>query len=1269
MVKMKSLKKPYRSKTTSPVCHFSPNMVLNNRKKLQKPRVKRVSWRDQQMDGVSLTSEVGSMGSGGGGGPLQDPAILMVRETTTANKSIIRYSREQLLKLRDVPAAKKRPDFLNTNDTSSLPIFDPDRWNFDKRKPSSGNNTAPSEGEGADSQQRGTIANRRSTADPRERLRKECVGGGGDGIVLSPQRRSFNSGCFVPAGRQGTTSNTSQGAGQGGGQSGRSHSPVGGKGAGDGHLGLREIQTGAPPSGGNRRIGSGRILRDSSWDYPDKQQSDAGDDYVASSKYERRSFGGGFDRDRDRDNTKDRRNNGRYGRKISETREMEEPEWFSSGPMSQNDTIELRGFEDEKPVTKKKVPPSSLKRLEKWSKKKDSQQETIDENESVSSALQANAEKDAQKDGSEEKEVKQAVDRKKEDSGKDDSKEGDKHTVNNEQGFNFDDILECQSIAGLLPNGVGNEAEAQAKSRFSRWFKQDSPEKQSQPNTNPSRHSSLPSEDDHNLIIKDLLKDISEPAGPPGDSEAYFAPISPAGNNSMGAGPPFGAGQPQGRHPHHQQQLAPQQQGQGLSIMDLLRAGGNKGAQQQQHQAQAGHQAAVEMLKQPPIAGKILSLDELEAKIRQNAEASSGIPQKHVQQHPPQKPDEDMTAAFKKLLAQAQAGGHPAASNGPMNKPQPMSLLEMLNHSQQQDEAARMAAVHHQPHAGAHHTTSSAAAHHNLMGGPTSPAAPSASSNVNSMHHLNELTLKLQQAQQYHQQQQQKQQMEMFNKLINAATSAGQVRLSPLQHELGLQQSRELLNRPEAQAILQGLKRGEITPQHLYQQLTSSALQPRHRDMLSAILKLHGYGPTPPRGLSPVPPPPQPQPPQQTAAQLAFQQQQQQQLRVSPLPPNAYCVSPILATSPNTLTVPALHQRIPSPRELQVHTQNILQRALIKKKLEEQQENYRKKQELQQQRERGSSPAISPASGVNNVQSSSAGSSNKGIGSPTPLAFTPTSVLRKMTADKDDAKEIGKNGQEATQAAAVAAAIAKAGMSQGRAVTGARPATQQQVQQQPQWGGMQFGGSVKQPVGRPIVKANNNYQSQASQEFFSQHQQQQQRIFNQAMQAAVAAQTQNQQMDAVRKQIGRDQYGYQSSSQQFVQQQQQLTQQQLRAQHQHRPANQQTAQVQQPQQQQGNGRDNAWQQFLNSNQQSQASRSSTNSTVTTNTTTSSASAVNRNSNSGAISPATGNQLARWFSPDLLERARGGELPSTAGLGQHAMSLEEIERQTAPPVHN
>jgi len=69
-----------------------------------------------------------------------------------------------------------------------------------------------------------------------------------------------------------------------------------------------------------------------------------------------------------------------------------------------------------------------------------------------------------------------------------------------------------------------------------------------------------------------------------------------------------------------------------------------------------------------------------------------------------------------------------------------------------------------------------------------------------------------------------------------------------------------------------------------------------------------------------------------------------------------------------------------------------MQNALIKKKLEEQRENFRKRQDQQQQQQqqqqqiqqRASSPVNSPAK-----QTAS------------PLAFTPTSVLRKMTADKE----------------------------------------------------------------------------------------------------------------------------------------------------------------------------------------------------------------------------------------------------------------------------
>lgn len=124
-------------------------------------------------------------------------------------------------------------------------------------------------------------------------------------------------------------------------------------------------------------------------------------------------------------------------------------------------------------------------------------------------------------------------------------------------------------------------------------------------------------------------------------------------------------------------------------------------------------------------------------------------------------------------------------------------------------------------------------------------------------------------------------------------------------------------------------------------------------------------------------------------------------------------------------------QRIPSPRELQFHTQAIMQNALIKKKLEDQRENFRKRQEGQpssiamnskgmpnmcnsvvmcpdgimwfnsldinneiqmshhQQQQQASRGPASPNSMTSHKPMNQ---------SPTPtLAFTPTSVLRKMT--------------------------------------------------------------------------------------------------------------------------------------------------------------------------------------------------------------------------------------------------------------------------------
>lgn len=122
---------------------------------------------------------------------------------------------------------------------------------------------------------------------------------------------------------------------------------------------------------------------------------------------------------------------------------------------------------------------------------------------------------------------------------------------------------------------------------------------------------------------------------------------------------------------------------------------------------------------------------------------------------------------------------------------------------------------------------------------------------------------------------------------------------------------------------------------------------------------------------------------------------------------------------------PGMPQRIPSPRELQYHTQSIMQNALIRKKLEEQRENFRKRQEAQAQAQQQnnnsvnntalggasqssnttstitSTPAQAPIQGNAMSMGATHSSPVKHTASPTPLAFTPTSVLRKMTAEKD----------------------------------------------------------------------------------------------------------------------------------------------------------------------------------------------------------------------------------------------------------------------------
>lgn len=143
----------------------------------------------------------------------------------------------------------------------------------------------------------------RRIIDPRERVKEDDLD-----VVLSPQRRSFGGGCHVTA-------------------------PVSSRRAGSP---LEKDSDGVRVIGG-RRIGSGRIISSRNFD-KDHRGGDSRD---------------ARDRDRDRD-YKDKRFRREFGdskrvfgeRRRNDSYTEEEPEWFSAGPTSQSETIELTGFDD-----------------------------------------------------------------------------------------------------------------------------------------------------------------------------------------------------------------------------------------------------------------------------------------------------------------------------------------------------------------------------------------------------------------------------------------------------------------------------------------------------------------------------------------------------------------------------------------------------------------------------------------------------------------------------------------------------------------------------------------------------------------------------------------------------------------------------------------------------------------------------------------------------------------------------------------------------------
>uniref|UniRef100_UPI0037E9B06E eukaryotic translation initiation factor 4E transporter isoform X2 n=1 Tax=Semicossyphus pulcher TaxID=241346 RepID=UPI0037E9B06E len=224
-----------------------------------------------------------------------------------------RYTKEELLEIKELPVSNERPDCLSDK-YDSEGVWDPEKWHA-SLYPTSGR-SSPVEGFKKDYVD-DRVPLKRRIPDPRERLKEDDLD-----VILSPQRRSFGGGC------QGNAALAPHIR--------RPISPL-------------ENKENESRLGGARRIGSGRIIAARAFEREARAEKERERDRDFKDKRFRRDFG-------DKRVFSERRRNDSYAE--------EEPEWFSGGPTSQSETIELIGFDDKILEDDKRRSKRSRKRAE-----------------------------------------------------------------------------------------------------------------------------------------------------------------------------------------------------------------------------------------------------------------------------------------------------------------------------------------------------------------------------------------------------------------------------------------------------------------------------------------------------------------------------------------------------------------------------------------------------------------------------------------------------------------------------------------------------------------------------------------------------------------------------------------------------------------------------------------------------------------------------------------------------------------------------------------
>uniref|UniRef100_A0A672H3T5 Eukaryotic translation initiation factor 4E nuclear import factor 1 n=1 Tax=Salarias fasciatus TaxID=181472 RepID=A0A672H3T5_SALFA len=225
-----------------------------------------------------------------------------------------RYTKEELLEIKELPISNERPECLSEKYDSDG-VWDPEKWHASLYPTSE--RSSPVDGFKKDYGE-DRVPLKRRLPDPRERLKEDDLD-----VILSPQRRSFGGGCqgnAVPAPH-----------------TRRPVSP------------LENKENETIRLGGARRIGSGRIMAARAFEREARAEKERDRERDFKDKRFRRDFG-------DKRVFSERRRNDSYAE--------EEPEWFSGGPTSQSETIELIGFDDKILEDDKRKSRRSRKRTE-----------------------------------------------------------------------------------------------------------------------------------------------------------------------------------------------------------------------------------------------------------------------------------------------------------------------------------------------------------------------------------------------------------------------------------------------------------------------------------------------------------------------------------------------------------------------------------------------------------------------------------------------------------------------------------------------------------------------------------------------------------------------------------------------------------------------------------------------------------------------------------------------------------------------------------------